>query len=172
MDLNKKLREGKSEIIRKWHSRVLEAYPDRTSAFLKNQTNRFANPVGYNINTALEAVVDYLCNDKSEDEMRSALDGLVRIKAVQEFGASDALRFVFGLKEVIREYLGPESSEPGVASELLKLYASIDELALVAFDIYMQCREKIYELKASELQNQTYRLLQKANASEARGKGD
>jgi hypothetical protein len=32
---------------------------------------------------------------------------------------------------------------------------------LYAFDLYMGCREKIYDLKAQESRNMTFRLLQK-----------
>jgi len=43
-------------------------------------------------------------------------------------------------------------------------------MALISFDIYMKCREKIYELKTDELRRMTYRLLQKANlVREVRG---
>jgi len=33
----------------------------------------------------------------------------------------------------------------------------------VLFDIYMMCREKIYELKANEVRNRTYRAFKRAN---------
>ena len=35
-------------------------------------------------------------------------------------------------------------------------------MALLAFDQFMACREKLYDLKANELRRQTYRLLQRA----------
>ena len=38
----------------------------------------------------------------------------------------------------------------------------IDDLALLAFDVYMNCREKLYEIKANEAKNQVSRLLKKA----------
>jgi len=46
--------------------------------------------------------------------------------------------------------------------ELKEIELRIDSLALLAFDLFMACREKIYELKANEARNMTYRLLQKA----------
>jgi len=36
---------------------------------------------------------------------------------------------------------------------LLELEQKIDDMSLLAFDIYMKCREKLYELKATELQD-------------------
>ena len=38
----------------------------------------------------------------------------------------------------------------------------IDDLALLAFDIYMKCREKLYDIRANEAKNQVSRLLQRA----------
>jgi hypothetical protein len=40
--------------------------------------------------------------------------------------------------------------------------ACIDEMALAAFDVYMQCREKIYEMKANEMKSRTYKALVRA----------
>ena len=34
----------------------------------------------------------------------------------------------------------------------------------MAFDIYMACREKIYELKANEMRNWTYRAVKHSKA--------
>jgi hypothetical protein len=48
--------------------------------------------------------------------------------------------------------------------ELAKIDSVIDDLALFAFDLYMRCREKIYDLKAQEARDMTFRLLQKAQA--------
>ena len=39
----------------------------------------------------------------------------------------------------------------------------IDGLGLLAFDIFMQCREKLYDIKANEMRHMTFRLLQQAN---------
>jgi hypothetical protein len=35
-------------------------------------------------------------------------------------------------------------------------------LGLLAFDIYMQCREKIYELKANEMKERTFKAFARA----------
>jgi len=36
-------------------------------------------------------------------------------------------------------------------------------LGLLAFDIFMRCREKLYDIKANEMRHMTFRLLQQAN---------
>ena len=47
--------------------------------------------------------------------------------------------------------------------ELLRFEAGIDKLVQSSFDVYMKCREQVYELKANEVKNMTFRLLQRAN---------
>jgi len=45
----------------------------------------------------------------------------------------------------------------------------IDELALCAFDLFMKCREEIYEIKAREAQRKVYvleRLRQRAQGED------
>ena len=39
----------------------------------------------------------------------------------------------------------------------------IDDIALLAFDIYSQCRQKIYEIRVNEVKNQLGSLLKRAN---------
>jgi hypothetical protein len=73
------------------------------------------------------------------------------------------MTFIFLLKRVLREELYQEIKESTAASEeLLALEARVDEMALRGFDLYMKCREKIYEIRAKEAKNQVSRLLQRA----------
>ena len=87
----------------------------------------------------------------------------MRIRAVQDFTPSQALSFIFPLKRIIREELCVEIAEKQLSDEMLSLESAIDNLALSAFDIYMKCREKIYDIKANEVKRSTFRLLQMAN---------
>jgi hypothetical protein len=46
--------------------------------------------------------------------------------------------------------------------ELSRIERRIDQLGLLAFDIYMQCREKIYDLKANEMRARTFSAFSRA----------
>ncbi|MEE8542029.1 MAG: hypothetical protein V3S66_10250, partial [Desulfobacterales bacterium] len=46
--------------------------------------------------------------------------------------------------------------------ELRSLETNIDRVGLMAFDIYMRCREKIYEIKANETKNSTFNAFKRA----------
>jgi myo-inositol catabolism protein IolC len=58
--------------------------------------------------------------------------------------------------------LKKELRDNQIAAELLKLESKIDQLCLMAFDIYMQCREKIYQISANETRNRTFRAFERA----------
>ncbi len=162
-DLNALLVEKKSAIVKKWFDLIIDTYPSDASNFLKKQKNRFSNPVGCIISQGIEDLFDELLHDIYSDKCISKLDDIIRIKAVQDFTPSQAISFIFLLKKVIREKLESEVQENRISEELLTFESKIDDLALLSFDIYMKCREKIYELKANELRNIPFSLLRKAN---------
>jgi len=161
MDLKDLLVNKKSVIANKWVDSALESYPTETSNFLKKQKNRFTNPIGYNLSAGLEKILDGILQDLDMEELISPLDNIVRVTAVQGLSASQALRFFFSLKRIIRDVAGTAAVEN--REELDIFDARVDALVLAAFDIFMKCREKIYEVKADEMKNMTFRLLQRAN---------
>ena len=162
MRLNNILAQRKTAIIKKWFTLVIETYPSDTSKFLKSQKDPFANPVGRTIYRGLEALFDELLKGIDYKTITTFLDPIIRIRAVQNFSPSQATGFIFFLKNVIRENLLKEISEEQIINELLLFESKIDELSLIAFNLYMQCREKIYELKANEMKNRTFRAFERA----------
>ncbi len=163
MNLKEHLTEKKTDILKKWFDAVVETYPNETSTFLKKQKAQFANPVGYTLSEGLGHLFDALLRGMLPDTVSRFLDNIVRIRAIQEFAPSEAVSFIFQLKKLVRQELGTEIlHQHGIAEELAALDSAIDDLALYAFDLYMKCREKIYDIKANEARNMTFRLLQQA----------
>ncbi len=164
MKLNDLLEQKRSTILAKWFRLVSDAYPAETSRFLKRERDRFANPVGYAISSGLETLYDQLVRGMDHEKVSAALDGIIRIKAVQDFQPSQAVSFLFQLKSLVRSEIQPELRENQIPSEeLLAFDAGVDSLVLLSFDIFVKCREKIYELKANQVKNSTFRLLERAN---------
>ena len=162
MKLENLLSKKRSAILERWFHLILETYPPETAKFLKKQKDRFANPVGAAISEGIEGIFDQLCQGIDYGNVSPFLDKIIRIRAIQDFLPSQAIAFIFLLKQVVREEIATETLEDG-ASELLAFESRIDDLALVSFDIYMQCREKIYDMKFNEVRNKTYGLLKKTN---------
>ena len=162
MDLISLLQQKKSPIVKKWCDVVLSTYPQESQKFLRKQKNQFANPVGRSIFEGIESIFDELVHEANSDKIAGFLDDIIRVRAVQEFSPSQAVGFIFGLKKVIREELESEVLKEGITEELAAFDSRIDALALLCFDIYTQCRQKIFDIRVNEVKNQSARLLKMA----------
>ncbi|MBR9987479.1 MAG: RsbRD N-terminal domain-containing protein [Desulfosarcina sp.] len=150
----------KQEILESWFQATVDSYPAETARFIKSQKDPFANPVGQTTHQSLDALVEALTAGHGREVMAKALDPILRIRAVQTFTPSTATSFVFSLKQIIRQHLPGDGSDGDVS--LYDLDRQIDEMAMAAFDIYVACREKIYELKATESRKQFFGSLKRA----------
>ncbi len=161
MDQLKQLAGKKSAIVKKWFDSVIDAYPLDTAHFLKSQKDPFANPVGQTTQQGLAGVLDLIFSDIDRQQAASLLDPMIRIRAIQDFTAARAVQFVFDLKDILRDMLG--SGENLQALQTMQtIHRRVDILGLVAFDVYMQCREKLYDLQANEMRARTFRAFERA----------
>ncbi|SPF53732.1 putative component of dissimilatory sulfate reduction system, protein DsrT (second copy apart from operon) [Candidatus Desulfosporosinus infrequens] len=164
MKLKDLLEENKSAILKKWFDAIIETYPTDTSGFLKNQKDRFANPVGHVFTQGIENILAALIEGRDLAKSASFLDDIIKVRAIQDFTPSKAMSFVFLLKNVVRKELEKEIRQSQQLSEaLLEFELKIDDLALLSFDKYIKCREQIYKLKTDELKRMSFTLLKKAN---------
>ncbi|MGI9952992.1 RsbRD N-terminal domain-containing protein [Moorellaceae bacterium AZ2] len=164
MNLRGFLAKKKAAVLNKWYDLVLQTYPPETARFLKEEKDRFANPVGHVIYEGIEGLYEELLHGVQAEKAYHFLDRIIRIRAVQDFSPSRAVAFLFLLKQVVREEVAAEFQEGGLPwEELLQFESQIDDLAGLAFDMYMQCREQLFEIRVKEIKNRTSRLLQRAN---------
>jgi hypothetical protein len=142
-------------VIDRWIESVIDAYPEETATFLKEQPNRFANPVGARLREGLALIVDGLVAGGDPNDLRPALDLVIRVRAVQDFTPSAAVGFIFDLKKIVRDVVsdGCEVSED--------FDRSVDNLGLVAFEVYMSCREQLWSIRAEEIRNQSLGILER-----------
>ncbi|MBW2738469.1 MAG: RsbRD N-terminal domain-containing protein [Deltaproteobacteria bacterium] len=163
MMLNDLLERNKDDIVKQWLGSVIDAYPADTSKFMKRQKDPFANPVGNTLSVNLGPLFDGLLNKMDYESITSYLYPILRVRAVQPIlSTSQSTGFIFLLKKVIRESLKKELSDKDILKELLSFESKIDELTLIAFDVYLKCREKVYEIKANEERNRTFRAFERA----------
>ncbi|MDA8388398.1 MAG: RsbRD N-terminal domain-containing protein [Nitrospiraceae bacterium] len=174
MDLKGFLREKRAAVLKRWLDYVLMTYPQQTAEFLKNRKNQFANPVGQIITDGISGIFDVLIADlgpggrsgegADAGNLAEFLDNIVKVRAIQDFSASEAVGFIFSLKKAVRAELGALGDDGAeLYAELDGFDDSVDRLALAAFDAYARCRERIFELKTSEFRNQAFRLFQQAH---------
>lgn len=163
MNFEELLAKNKTAVIDKWFGVVIDSYPSDTARFIKSQKDPFSNPVGGTTLKGLNGLMDELLGEMNPDTINSFLDPIIRIRAIQSFTPSQATSFVFSLKKIIRDsIINKKSDDYQISAELSQFEQKIDSIALMAFDIYMKCREKIFQLKANEEKNRTYKVFERA----------
>ncbi len=164
MKLDKHLSQKESVILKRWLNSILDMYPTDTKRFLKKNRDPFSNPVGHTLSKETENLYRELIEDRAmnTDRVSSILDRMIRILSIQDFSPSRSILFLFTLKGVIEEELRDIIQKEGLFEDLLKYEAKIDQAVLIAFDIYVKCREKIYEIMANQAKNQVSGLLRKS----------
>lgn len=163
MEIVRVLRERRAAIAEEWTGAILRTYPEEGAKFFASVHNRFSNPAGYTFRANTERIVTKLLDGAAEADCIQDLDGILRIRAVQGLTPSTALCFIPALKEILYrevcQVLPPEQAD----ASLHDWYIRIDRLLLMGFDIYMNCRETLWQQKANQLYDRTHKLLEKAN---------
>jgi hypothetical protein len=156
MMLRELLIKKKSSIIDKWIQTIFESYPTGTSEFLKSQKDRFSNPVGHIITDTAVKLFDEIINDSSSTEkIKSILNDFIKVRAVQDFLPSEAADIIFSLKKVLYKELEKEIGEEKLFNEFIKLESQLDEIILVSFDLYMEAREKVFQIRVNEVKSRS-----------------
>jgi hypothetical protein len=161
-DLATVLQHKKAAIADEWFNAAIQVYPAESAKFFKGQTDSFANPVGSITLKGIRSLLDQLLEGIDRNTLTVQLDAIIRIRAVQNFTPSQAVAFIPSLKMILRAHLEKELRDNQMAGELFEFESKIDLLCLLAFDQYMQCREKIYQIRANETHNRTFKAFERA----------
>jgi len=153
------LEQNKKAILSVWVERIFQSYKPEMVRFLEKEKNQFANPVRHTIITCTEKIYDGLKNHIEMDEKFPGLEDLIKLRAVQEFLPSEALFFIFSLKEIIGNIMLKDSS----VNDLIAFERKMDDLTRLAFNIYTNSRNKIYEIRLSEIKAQSRRMFDHNN---------
>jgi len=92
----------------------------------------------------LRRIVEILLSDAPVDASTVIPEDLVRLRAVQDISAAEAVSHMFVLKDIVRERL---SADPGYE----QLMQRLDFLALHTFNAYARCREALYQLRLQQI---------------------
>jgi len=163
MNLADLLRQRREKIVDHWFDTVARSYPEGGYKHLAGQQDRFQNPVGHTFRRCLPVLFAALIDEADETALAEAISDIVKIRTVQCERPSQAIAFVFLLKNVIREELVDELIRPELAEPLRELEASVDGLALMTFDELARCREMIYEIRTQEVKRRSAKLVEQVN---------
>jgi hypothetical protein len=157
------LKQNKQKIIDHWFNRIVDTYPKDTARFLQKEQDPFANPVGNVTRNNMDALFDQLLQEKTDPQfLIDQVDPILRIRAIQNFSASEAVGFILDLKPIVRHVIR-EQKFSLTLNDYVAFEMRVDQLVLYAFDKFMSCKEKIYDLKANEVRNQSFEALERAN---------
>ena len=150
------LLQKKDVIINKWIQSIFDTYPEETSDFLRLQKNQFSNPVGHIISDAAEKIFGAVLSGNQALEIKILLSDIIKVRAVQDFLPSKAAGFIFSLKDIIREEVQQDIKDINAFNEFCGILSGIDRVALIAFDLYSEAREKVFQLRMNELKNKIH----------------
>ncbi len=159
------LAEIQEATIAAWVERVLDTYIEPHA--LKSQKNNIANPVGTTIADGLRSLYVGLRKGEPVADLVPAIDGIVRIRAVQDFTPAQAVGFLFELKTLIRRSLAKRRDLAVSASVLEQIDAWVDEAALTGFNVYMSCREQLFKVRLKEFERRTHLITDRAKCPSA-----
>ena len=161
--LKQHLKRDSKLVLERWRARILESYPEQTARFLATEKDEFANPVGHAFLRDTEVLLNELTQELDLKRALPALDGIIRIRAVQGFPPSQAIGFVFMLKEVVRELSCSYPQAESLKEELRAFESDIDKLVLASFDVFIACRQRIHDVAQSQLKSMVHVLIERAN---------
>ncbi len=151
MILRKALAENKVIIADKWFDVILATYHVDGAQFFKRQKDQFANPLGHSARTGVERTVARLAKGEVKD-LPAELIQFIKLRAVQTFKPSEAINFIYDLKQIIVKACGKKLVAENF-SEWQLIEMNIDKLALQIFDLYVADRELIYKIKVQEIKS-------------------
>jgi len=162
MEFEHIVKSKKDAILKKWFDIVAGTYPIDTSGFIKSQKDRFANPAGGAFTDGLDAMFDDLLNGMDRERLIPNIEPMIKIRAVQDFSPSQAVSFIFSLKTLVREVLNKKLDDRRMREALFLYESRVDQLVMLAFDIFMGCKERLYDIKANEEKSKVYKAFKRA----------
>ncbi len=163
MNLIQRLTEKKSFILKSWQAAILAASATGPAGFPEKQEALVAAATSHSMAQGMEGLFDALLQGVISDDASRFLGSMIGIRAANDFTASQTVAFILEIKKVARRELGAQIlDDPGLHEELTAWDSAVDDMALFAFDIYMQSRESILDRRADEEKKKTFRLLKKA----------
>lgn len=162
MNLSDQLLEKKETILKKWFKAVSETYQPDTRKFLGRVKDPFANPVGSSFTEAMEAILDGLIGEQGGDYYRPHLDRIVKIRSLQKFTPSQSLFFILELKKILRTALAKETEQAEVSRWLGEVEEAIDALLFLGFDLFVEARERLADIRVEDEKRRLHMLLRRA----------
>ena len=148
----KLIQENREKILDRWIEKGLSIFSEKIGR---------STPIGESLSEGLSIMLDGI--EENSKSFMAAVNQIARILAVQPLPPSKALSLFLELKTILYETAPKESKNNALRqSDRDAFQTRIEQITLVAFDCYMENREKIYQLKVEESKRQAFMLLRRA----------
>ena len=151
MDLAEGFRNHGEKIVDKWVEYTLSTYT--SSGFFVKERDLFANPVGANIRQALQQLFGKLVKGADAVDCTAPLEQIMSIRSVQQFTPAQAIAPLNAVKHITRDVFAADKERKHLITELYDFEFAVDLVVLAAFDIYMQFRERLYQVRINEIKS-------------------
>lgn len=163
MSLVEAIAARQEELAQKWAGLILGTYPEQTQTVWRNNRDQFSNPVGHAILTSTSELIPLLLAWNDAEAVANSLDMLVKIRAVQDFTPAQAISFVFLFKKLLRQEFMAELKARDALEELLTFETRVDNLATIAFDLYVRSRDHLSRMRVEEIKRAHVNIVRRAN---------
>lgn len=151
----------RTAVLADWLERIFAGYPPETARFLRTNRDPFGNPVGAALRAELGTVLDGAVGAAEDERLRSALDRIIRVRAIQDFMPSAAIGFVLDLKPILRGLV--EDAGAVADGERDRIDGLVDRVVVMAFDVYSSCREQVFEIRIRSIRDLSLKQIERLN---------
>jgi hypothetical protein len=127
---------------------LLERWMERVERRALAAGDPFRNPVEFTLRESFAALLGEALGEMNPAAAQAAIERIVRLRAVENLPAGEAVGFIFVLRGVLRD------GAAGLGRD--EIDARIDQMALWVFEEYTRCREQIAALRMNELRRGLY----------------
>ncbi len=167
MTLKELIIQRQSALCGRWLDALLADYGEETAANWLRERDPFANPIGHAFRTGAPKLIEVISSDgELGAAAAAALEPIVKIRSIQDLAPSRAVSFVYMLRDAIRDELAAALAQGAHAAEFVAVERRIEQLALLAFDVFVRCREQVFRLRQDELKRSVASLLRRWHGSE------
>ena len=149
MELAEALHNNRYKIVDRWVEYTLSTYA--SSSFFKKEKDQFANPIGGTVRSSLKALFPLLSKGGDIEDFKAPLSKFMHLRAVQDFSPSQAIAPVNAVKHLTREVLESDKETAELVNNLYDFDFNVDLAMLAAFDLYMECKERVYQIRIREI---------------------
>ncbi len=151
MKLAEALHNNRYRIVDRWVEYTLSTYT--SSNFFKKEKDQFANPIGGSVRNCYKALFPLLIKGGDDEQVKRALSHFMHLRAVQEFSPSQAIAPLSAVKHITRDILGSDKETRELVSELYDFEFAVDLALFKAFDLYMECKMRVYDIRIREIKS-------------------